>query len=115
MPKDEALKPFFTKVAGVISKNNDGTSRQEILKRCKKGERLTLLHQPIIQDKNAVRVCRENGEQIGWLNEILAAEIAPRLDKGSRIDAEIKEITGGGFLSGKSRGCNIQLTKYSMR
>lgn len=115
MAKGEALKSFFTKVAGVTHKNDDGTERQKILKNCKAGEKLRLIHEPMSQDKSGIKVCRENGEQIGWLNSILAAEIAPRLDKGSRVDAEISEVTGGGFLSNKSRGCNIKLTKYSMR
>lgn len=115
MSKGESLKPFFSKVAGVMYKNDDGTDRQKILKDCKAGEKLVLIHQPIREDKNAVKVCRENGQQIGWLNSILAAEIAPRLDKGSKVDVEISEITGGGFLSSKPRGCNIRITKYSMR
>lgn len=115
MTKGQRLNPFFTKVAGVTRKNTDGTDRQKILKNCKRGEQLRLIHEPIPQDKNAVKVCRENGEQIGWLNSILAAEIAPRLDKGSKVDAEISEITGGGFFSGKDYGCNIKLTKYSMK
>jgi hypothetical protein len=115
MPKGEPLKPFMTKVVGSSHKNDDGTNRQIILKTCHKGEALVLIHSPVPQDKNAVKVCRKNGEQIGWLNQILAAEIAPRLDKNSPVDARLMDITGGGFFSGKSRGCNIQITKYSMR
>lgn len=79
MAKGESLEPFMTKIVGVVHKNNDGTSRQEILKKCKRGEKLTLIHEPIPQDENAVKVCRENGEQIGWLSQILAAEIPPDL------------------------------------
>jgi len=115
MTKGERLRPFITKVVGVTHKNSDGTDRQKILKDCKAGEQLALIHEPVKQDQNAVKVCRQNGEQIGWLNQILAAETAPRLDRGSRVDAEIVELTGGGFLSGKVRGCNIRITKYSMR
>lgn len=115
MAKGESLKPFFSKVACVTHRNSDGTDRQKILKNCRAGEKLKLIHEPMTQDKNAVKVCRESGEQIGWLNQILAAEIAPRLDGGSRVDAEISEITGGGLFSEKGRGCNIQLTKYSLR
>lgn len=115
MPKGESLKPFMTKIAGVAHKNSDGTNRQEILKQCNKGGKLTLIHEPVPQDENAVKVCRENGEQIGWLNQILAIEIAPRLDKASRLDAQIVQTTGGGLFSNKARGCNIQITKYTMK
>jgi hypothetical protein len=105
------LKPFHTKLSGVTHKNEDGMNRQNILKRCHTGEKLNLIHYPVPQDHNAVKVLRQNGEQIGWLNSILAAEIAPRLDRGSRVDAVISAITGNKKLI----GCNIQLTKYSMR
>ena len=115
MTKGERLRPFITKVVGVTHKNSDGTERQKILEDCKVGEELSLIHQPTKQDQNAIKVCRQDGQQIGWPNQILATEIAPRLDRKSRVDAEIVELTGGGFLPGKARGCNIQITKYSMR
>ncbi len=113
--KGEKLEPFFSKVYGVTHKNADGTDRQALLRKCRVGETLVLTHEPIPEDPNAVKVCRQTGEQIGWLSASLAAEIAPRLDKGSRVDVVITDLTGGGWLIKKKRGCNIQITKYSLR
>ena len=109
----QRLKPLHTKVVGVAQKNADGTKRQDILKTCRKGEQLMLIHEPIPQDENAIKICRQSGEQIGWLNQALAAEIAPRLAEGSIAGVKIAEITGGGFLFGNIRGCNIQIINSS--
>ncbi len=111
----EPLKPFLNIVAGVGYKNSDGTDRQKILKKCKIGEKLILTHEPIPQDENAVKVCRENGEQIGWLTKSMAMDIAHRLDRGSRVDASIYEIKKSEYLRGKGNDCLIQLRKYTLR
>jgi hypothetical protein len=41
-------------------------------------------------------------------------ETAPRLDKGSKVDAEISDLTGGGLIFKTTRGCNIKITKYRL-
>src|SRR5512133_637251 len=37
---------FYSKVAGVVHANGDGSSRQEIIKYCRVGEKLTLVREP---------------------------------------------------------------------
>ncbi len=115
-PSKRPLKPFYSKVAGVSHKNNDGSSRQKILKKCRVGDSLKLVREPRNKfDKNAVKVLTEDGKQIGYLNKHVAAEIAPRLDKGSQVDCVITDLTGGGWIFKKARGCNIKITKYSLK
>lgn len=114
MKNDDPLNTFHSRVVGVTYPNDDGSDRQAILKRCKVGEQLRLLHSPIAQDENAVKVLLLNGQQLGWLNRDLAAEIAPRLQKGSKVDCEIASLDGG-TRDKKTRGCAIKITKYSMR
>jgi hypothetical protein len=58
---------FYEQVHGIKFKNTDGTSRQEIIKDCREGEELALVPEPDNPfDPGAVKVCRKNGEQLGY-------------------------------------------------
>lgn len=58
---------FFAQVHGITHKNADGTSRQDIIDRCREGEELALVPEPTNRfDPDAVKVCRKNGEQLGY-------------------------------------------------
>lgn len=100
---------FYTNIAGVSFDNEDGSNRQSILRECKTGEKLILTHYPIPEDINAVKVTRLNGQQIGWLNKLNAREIAPYLDRGESVEAEITSL--GNSKIGKPIWCNILITK----
>lgn len=100
-------------IAGEAQVNADGTSRQQIIKRCKEGERLVLKREPENpHDPNAVAVLRESGAQIGYVSRRNAEWVAPLLDEGRRMEAQIEQITGGGLFPRKFRGVIIRLTKY---
>ncbi len=106
-------RSFHTKVVDVTHPNPDGTSRQQIIRRCRRGEALLLVREPDnLFDSNAVKVCRETGEQIGYLYREVAEEVAPLLDAGKRVEAVISSLTGGGWFSGKSPGVNLLITKH---
>lgn len=93
------IKPKLSlNVTGTFHNNDDGISRQAILKRTKEGENIILAHIPIEQDTNAVAVFRMNGEQIGWLHRSTARIIASLLDSKRIINAEIEEISGESSL-----------------
>jgi hypothetical protein len=103
---------FYSKVAGVTFENDNGSDRQQILKKCKLGEKLLLIHSPIEGHPNAVKVCREStNEQIGHLNAKVAEEIAPLLKRKIKVTAEISDLTGG-VGDKKTIGCNIKITKH---
>jgi hypothetical protein len=58
---------FYMQVHGIKFENEDGTSRQKIIKDCHEGEELVLVPEPDNRfDSDAVKVCRENGEQLGY-------------------------------------------------
>ena len=104
---------FHSKVVGVTKRNADGSDRQRVIKRCRTGERLELVRDRENRyDRNAVQVCRQNGQQLGLLSRELAEEIAPILDDGGIVEVEISDLTGGGWFSGKSRGVNLLITKH---
>lgn len=103
----EQIKHFFTKVVGVNHKNDDGSSRQAIIKCCRLLEPLVFDHEEHNpQDPNAIGVCRQNGQQIGYLRRELAEEVVSKSAKGYKYAAHIMTLTGG-EPSAPSRGVNI--------
>ena len=59
---------FYKHVLEINLKNQDGTNRQEIIRCCNRGEELLLVLEPDNpHDSDAVKVCRKNGQQIGYL------------------------------------------------
>ena len=102
---------FHTKIAGVTHKNSDGTDRQKLIRDCQVFETLVLDHEEDnAHDPNAVRVCRENGRQLGYLNADLADEIVWKCKKGYRYVVIIKDITGG-KKKGQSFGVNLLIVE----
>jgi hypothetical protein len=111
--KGTPLRSFRTYVAGTKFKNADGSSRQEILESCLEGDELILVRElDNKHDPNAVKVCTFDGDQIGYLPAHIAQEIAPRLDKGSPVDAELVELRDSDEWI---TYCTVEITKYRMR
>jgi len=64
---------LLTDIAGVSHKNADNTSRQRYLNKCEVFDRVILEHEEGNRhDRNAVKVMRETGEQIGYLPSTVA-------------------------------------------
>jgi hypothetical protein len=61
------IRTFTIEVKGESYRNDDGTSRQDIIRRCQVEEPINLIYEPHPKDKNAVKVCRLNGEQLGYI------------------------------------------------
>ena len=109
-------KKFFTKISGVTFTNSDGTSRQSIIQKCVVGERLLLVREPDNPiDPSAVRVCRLNGETIGYLGRHVATSgmgmtgVADELDDGMVADVVIAKVTLYEGQNGSARGVNIEI------
>ena len=98
-----------TYVKGVTYQNLDWSSRQDIIKGCKQGDKLTLVREPDNQyDGNAVKVCVISEEksgflskilgpkvvarQLGYLSKYVASKLAPLMDKGIPVHVEVREI-----------------------
>ena len=87
---------FFSKVAGVTHTNKDGSDRQEIISLCDPLETLDLDREednPV--DPNAIALRRMDGDQLGYLQAQLAADVVERLRKGYRYAAYFAGVTGG--------------------
>jgi len=88
-----SLDHFFGQVAGESHRNDDGSDRQAIFPRCRVGELLVLEHEPDNpHDINAIRVLRQTGEQIGYLEREFAGEVVSRTAKGRHYHAIVAGI-----------------------
>lgn len=80
-----------TKVVGVSYEG-----RQEVVARLQVGDRVWLEREadnPF--DANAIKVCRSNGEQFGYLNRYLAANLVPWFDAyGKPLHGKVHLLTG---------------------
>jgi hypothetical protein len=72
-------------------------NRQEVIGQMSIKDKIHLLRDAgNVYDRNAVAVClTKNGKQIGYLPRQIAADLAPRMDKGEIFPAEVKSISDG--------------------
>ena len=80
-----------TRVVGVTFEG-----RQEVVARLQLGDRIWLEMEPDNQyDPNAIKVCRSNGEQFGYLNRQLAADVVPYFRRdGYPVHGKVALLTG---------------------
>jgi hypothetical protein len=113
MSRPREVCHFFTKVVGVSHMNDDGSNRQEILTWCGRYEKLVLDHQEDNpNDPNAVRVCRDSGEQLGYLRADLAEEVVRLAGRGYLWLAYVSELSGG-RADAPTRGVNLLLVRVA--
>ena len=81
-----------TKVVSVTFEN-----RQEIIQNLQLGEIVLMVREPMNPfDPNAIKVIRQDGCQIGYLDRQLAFRLSQRLDQyGLPMDACVSSIIGG--------------------
>lgn len=102
-------RSFLLGVAGESHPNRDGTSRQQIIRRCRAGDPVTLEPEPDNPyDNLAVKVLHEAG-QVGYLP---AGHGLTRAIHRGVASATIFRTTGGGwFLAPKTRSVVLQITR----
>lgn len=105
-PNLEFVKEFNTKLVGVTFKNDDGSSRQELLSLTAKGDNVFLIREPNNKyDKYAIAVKNNFDDQLGYLSS--SDDLARFLDNGGVIDATVKTITVN-----DKYGCIVHLKMY---
>lgn len=102
-------REFFTKVVGVTFGNDDGSSRQEIISKCKEGD--DVIFRPISMKGHpeAIGVFTAGGKQLGFLDAELATELREKYPMNP-MSSTIGNITGG--HDGKNYGCNLRIVIY---
>ncbi|MEQ8271742.1 HIRAN domain-containing protein [Algiphilus sp.] len=87
-------KTYLVKIRGVSYHNEDGTSRQELIARCRRNETLTLRAEPNNpHDRHAVACLNSDGHQLGWLKS--DARDASSVLRGEPISAKVEKVIGG--------------------
>lgn len=107
--KLSVIRDFNTKVVGVTFSNDDGSSRQEIIKNSKAGEDIIFKPVPTADYPDAIGVFNKRGQQLGHLNAELAAEMKNKYTNNP-MSVTINNITGGGD---KNYGCNLHIIIYA--
>ena len=106
----ESQHVIETRVVGVTFED-----RQAVVSKLVCGEHVLLRREPNNPfDQNAIRVEREDGEQIGYLDRHLASEIAPKFDGDEQcvpvIVTAIVVAVVGGYAEYASFGVRIRFT-----
>jgi hypothetical protein len=96
---------IFTKVVGVTFEG-----RQSVVAELRVGEYLELISEPDNpHDSNAIKVVRENGQQVGYIDRDLALKIKWCFQASNFAQyAEVLQITGD-KQTGQSLGVNIRI------
>jgi hypothetical protein len=106
-PRSGEKRNWLVAVVGESFNNDDGTSRQAIIARCRQGEPMQLIREPDNKyDEDAIKVCRANGEQIGYIGRDDNYRFAEDLDRGHRFIVEIAFINPA---SGKKKNAGVVL------
>lgn len=85
-----------TKIVGVSFKNSDGIERQDLIKRLKEGDVLTIEREPDNKyDKNSHIIKSKDGV-LGHVSKSLAEDLVEKVDEGGEKIIGIKEykVTG---------------------
>jgi hypothetical protein len=88
---------IHSKIAGVSFNNDDGSSRQQIIRKfCKEGDQLTLKREPNnpYGRGNAIAVHLPTGPQLGYIEHGLSRDLAPKIDVGTRLRVTVAAVTG---------------------
>jgi hypothetical protein len=111
-------------VEGVTYANQDGTRRQEIIGKCKKGDELILLREPGNPfDINTIKVCtlKKRGflsrllrrkpdlSQLGYLSKYVASRIAPLMDEGMLVEVVVNDIEQSEKVETTQSGTMIEM------
>ena len=104
----EIIKDFHTKVVGVTFNNENGTSRQTIIKACKPGDDVIFKPTPTKEYPDSVGVFNAIGKQLGNLNAELASELKNQYSKNP-MSVTVSNVTGGGDYN---YGCNLHVVIY---
>ena len=97
---------IYSKLSGVTHHNPDGTNRQEIIgELCYNGQQLLLIREPNQYSYNNIGVYITY--QIGYVNPDMAEMLAPFIDSGGLVEAQITEITGGSSDK-PTQGVNVE-------
>ena len=106
----QPVETIYSKLQGVTRTNPDGSERQDVIAElCYHEQPLLLLREPNQYSYNTIGVYV--AYQVGHVNPELADILAPLMDQGGVVRAQVTEITGG-TEDKPTRGVNVSFTIY---
>lgn len=100
---------FLLPAVGERYDNEDGTSRQDELRLCQRGEFVSLVREPgNPHDRMAVAIVSARGVKVGYLGRDRAMWIGSKIDRGYDVRAIIERIKGA-HLEGAPLGVVLRL------
>lgn len=114
--EEDALESFFCAVAGESFSNDDGISRQDIIRKyAKAGIHVHLQREPENPyDTNAIAAYLGD-HQIGYLRSEVAERHAPGLDSGRYALYAVVKSVNGGTKTKPSLGVTLHTTLFKVR
>lgn len=101
---------FSLPACGEWYDNEDGTSRQDELRRCEPGEIVDLVREPENpHDPLAVAIISIRGIRVGYLRRDRAQWIGSKIDRGYDVRAIVERVKGA-HLEGATLGLIIRLS-----
>lgn len=95
---------YTISVVGESFKNEDGTPRQKVIRRCRVGDPVALIREPDNPyDENAVAVVHGGG-QIGYIGRDQNHWLSRAMDDGAAVSGEIQYINGAGWFFARRYG-----------
>ncbi|TZG24593.1 HIRAN domain-containing protein [Sphingomonas montanisoli] len=89
---------FKLPVVGCRYQNDDGTSRQDELRRCQPGEPIDLFREPDNpHDERAVAVVSARGVCVGYISRNYNGWIGSKIDRGYDVRAIVGKVRGLNF------------------
>jgi hypothetical protein len=111
----KVFRSFYSTAAETSGLNEDGSSRQDIIGRCKAGDKLFPAIAPFSKSKNVIKLMTKDNRQIGLLNQKVAFEFYNLInDSNNKFDIEISEITISisGDYDKPVKSCYIRFTCF---
>lgn len=108
---DKPGNVFHANIAGVTFSNPDGTSRQELIRRCRIGDEILLIRDRNNKHDASAVIAMHRVGQLGWIKSAGLEEFAEFLDRRGRATAKICQLTGG-TRDKPTLGVNIEITEW---
>lgn len=101
-----------TKLVGVSFKNEDGSSRQELIKNLKLTDTLLIEHEPNNQYDQNSHIVKHNDKILGHISRELAKELIEKKQRGEKLSEIVEwKVTGH---DKQTLGVNIIMTLDSV-
>lgn len=123
---------------GVTYVNQDGSRRQDIISKCKKGDELILLREPgNPYETSTIKVCTHKKQgflsrllrrqpdlsQLGYLSKYVVSRIAPLMDAGVEVEVVVNDIeqsekvetTPSGTMIEMIHECLVEITAKNIK